>query len=137
MEIRNYMNAMRMILTKKNLINLTKPISNIKCKDKKSLFNKLFSLNGTKVLSGYLDFNSYFDIYAEINNGQNHVINLSPIMKDIFAINNNAKYLKKDVTYSLNFFVDHLIKLEPGFNAEIVITNGQNTTIISSDKPIN
>ena len=42
---------------------LTTPISNAKCKNKKSLFNRLFSLDGTKILSGYIAPDSYFDAY--------------------------------------------------------------------------
>ena len=57
-----------------------------------------------------------------------------PIM-DEFRTNNNAKYLKKDVEYKINFELNHLIKLEPGFNAEIKITNGQNTLIINTQNP--
>ena len=49
--------------------------------------------------------------------------------------NNNAKYLKKDVTYNLKFNLNHLIKLEPGFNAEIEIKNSQNTFNINSQNP--
>ena len=58
---------------------LTTPISNSKCKNKKSIFNRLYSLDGTKILSGYLDANSYFDIYAEIKDEKNTIINLPQI----------------------------------------------------------
>ena len=49
---------------------------------------------------------------------------------------NTTKYLKKNVEYYLDFTVDHLIKLEPGFNTEVSIydDNGNNY-IISPNKP--
>ena len=114
---------------------LMTPISNVKCKNKKSLFNRLWSLDGTRIISGYLTPDSYYDIYVEINNDENHVINLSPIMLETYGINNNAKYLKKDIVYKLNFELDHLIKLEPGFDAEIVITDGKQKLTINSKNP--
>jgi len=119
----------------KKLNPLTTPISNVKCKDKKSLFNRLWSLDGTRIISGYLTPDSYYDVYAEIQNDENHVINLSPVMKDVFHYSNNAKYLKKDIEYTLNFELNHLIKLEPGFNAEIVITNKAQTLKINPQNP--
>ena len=119
----------------KKLTPLMTPISNVKCKDKKSLFNRLWSLGGTRILSGYLTPDSYYDIYAEIQNDENHVINLSPVMKEASSYNNNAKYLKKDIEYKLNFELNHLIKLEPGFNAEIVIANGAQSHKINSQNP--
>ena len=119
----------------KNLISLTNPISNIKCKNKNSIFNRLFSLNGKKIISGYISHDSEFDIYVEIQNDKNTFINLSPIMSENYRSRNNAKYLKKGIKYTINFFLNHLIKLEPGFIAEIVITNGKNTFIINPKKP--
>ena len=114
---------------------LMTPISNVKCKNKKSLFNRLWSLDGTRIISGYLTPDSYYDVYAEIQNDENHVINLSPVMVEGFGYSNNAKYLKKDIEYTLNFELDHLIKLEPGFNAEIVITNKTQTFTINPQNP--
>jgi len=119
----------------KKLNPLMTPISNVKCQDKKSLFNRLWSLDGTRIISGYLTPDSYYDVYAEIQNDENHVINLSPVMVEGFGYSNNAKYLKKDIEYTLNFDLDHLIKLEPGFNAEIVITNKTQTFTINPQNP--
>ena len=119
----------------KQLNPLTTPISNVKCKNKKSLFNRLWSLDGTRIISGYLTPDSYYDVYAEIQNDENHVINLSPVMIDTLRYFNNAKYLKKDIEYILNFELNHLIKLEPGFNAEILITNGVQRLTINSQNP--
>ena len=115
----------------KNLMILTSPISNIKCKNKTSLFNRLFSLNGTKIISGYIAHDSEFDIYAEIQNDENTFINVSHIITQDSESKNNAKYLKKNIKYTINFFLNHLIKLEPGFDVEIVITNGKNSSIIN------
>ena len=119
----------------KNLISLTTPISNIKCKNKKSLFNHLWSSDGTRIITGYIAPDSYFDIYVENKDDKNTDINLSTIMVTDTKTNNNAKYLKKDVTYNLKFNLNHLIKLEPGFNAEIEIKNSQNTFNINSQNP--
>ena len=46
----------------RNLNFLTTPISNEKCKNKKSIFNRLFTFDGTKILSGYISPDS-FSIY--------------------------------------------------------------------------
>ena len=120
----------------RNLTFLITPISNVKCKNKKSLFNRLFNLDGTKILSGYITPDSYFDIYAEVNHEpENQIINISPIMKDSLGWTNTAKYLRKNIEYTLNFHSDHIVKLEPGFDAEITITNGQITAKINPDNP--
>ena len=121
------MNAMQVIQF------LTTPISNSKCKNKRSIFNRLYSLDGTKILSGYLDANSYFDIYAEIKDEKNTIINLPQISE--YDTRNNAKFLKKDVEYKINFDLNHLIKLDIGFDAEIKIIKGQNIKIINSKNP--
>ena len=107
----------------KNLDSFANPISNVKCKNKISLFNRLFNLEGTKFLAGYIAPDSYFDIYAEINDNTSDVINLFPIYGNSICSRNTAKYLKKGVKYKINFDLDHMIKLEPGFDAKIRITN--------------
>ena len=103
---------------------LTTPISNAKCKNKKSIFNRLFSLDGTKILSGFIAPDSYFDGYAEIKDDTKKEIDISILMEKELGTRNNAKYLKKGVEYKINFELNHLIKLEPGFNANIQITDG-------------
>ena len=119
----------------KNLDFLTTPISNSKCKNKKSLINNLWTLAGTKIYSGFLTQNSYFDIYAEVKNDTNKIINLQSLMKNELYYNNNAKYLKKDVEYIINFELNHLIKLEPGFNAEVDIKKDQSIKKLNSQNP--
>ena len=120
----------------KNLDFLASPISNVKCKNKTSLFNRLFKLEGTKILAGYITPNSYFDIYAEIDDNTSEVINLFPLeIKNSFNSNNTAKYLKKGVEYKINFELDHLIKLDPDFDAEIKISNVIVDETINPQKP--
>ena len=124
----------------RDLTFLTTPISNKECKNKKSLFNRLFSIDGTKIISGYITPDSYFDIYIEIGLDQKNEINISPIMTDELETNNAAKYLRKDVNYTINFKLNHMVKLDPTFNAEIIITNGESSIIINSEKrasPVN
>ena len=118
----------------KNLTKLTKPISNIKCKNKKSLINRLFNFSGEKIVSGYLSPDSYFDIYVEIDKNTD-VIEINPILIDYIKVDSTAKYLKKGITYKLNFQASHLIKLEPGFKANILITNGRITAKINPKNP--
>ena len=117
-----------------NLEKITRPVSNYKCKNKKTLINRLFNFNGEKIISGYITHDSYFDIYAEIDN-DNNIINKSLIMMDSLDNNNTAKYLKKDIEYYINFNESHKVKLEPGFNAEINLSNGLSTFILNEENP--
>ena len=117
-----------------NLEKITRPVSNSKCKNKKTLINRLFNFNGEKIISGYITHDSYFDIYAEIDN-DNNIINKSLIMMDSLDNNNTAKYLKKDIEYYINFNESHKVKLEPGFNAEINLSNGLSTFILNEENP--
>ena len=122
----------------RDLTFLTTPISNMKCKNKRSLLNRLFYFDGTsKVLSGYLGPDSYFDMYVEVaHEEENTLINISSIMTDTIHTTNAAKYLKKNIEYTLNFYANHIVKLEPGFNAEITITKGKTTSKINPEYPI-
>ena len=56
-------------------------------------------------------------------------------MENELQTRNAAKFLKKEVEYKINFELNHLIKLEPGFNAEIKITGGSSTITINSQNP--
>ena len=119
------------LIKNKDLSILRNPIVN--CKDKKSAFNRLLSLKDIKLLSGYLSHNSYFDIYLDDDN-DNNKIQLSSLSKGIN--NSTSKYLKKDVIYTIDFTLDHLVKLDPSFNAEISIYNNKdNPIILNSDNP--
>ena len=121
-------------VNEKDLTFLTTPISNAKCKNKKSIFNRLFTFDGTKIISGYITPDSYFDGYIEINN-DDKTIDISAITKDYFNLPNTARYLKKNVEYTIKFTLNHTIKLEPGFDAEITITNGQTSAKINTQNP--
>ena len=103
-----------------NLTKLTMPLSY--CKNKKSLFNKIIKLSGTKLITGFLEYNSYLDIYFEIDNYSTK-INLPNIVFNNTKFLHTAKYLKKNIEYKLDFLADHLIKLEPDFQAEVYIYN--------------
>ena len=117
-----------------NLINnrdfsiLAKLIQYYERKD--SLMNKISSFKNNEILSLYLTYNSILDIYFEIGNNKTD-INLFP--ETINKFNNGAKYLKKDVGYNFNFAVDHLFKLEPGFDAEVNIQNNKNKITLSKN----
>ena len=121
-------------VNEKDLTFLTTPISNAKCKNKKSIFNRLFTFDGTKIISGYITPDSYFDGYAEINN-DDKTIDISAITRDLLKSPNTARYLKKNVEYTVKFTLNHMIKLEPGFDAEITITNGQTSSKINTQNP--
>ena len=118
----------------KNLDKLTTPISNAKCKNRKSLINRLFNFNGEKIITGYITPDSYFDIYAEIDKDTNS-IDINPLLISKLNIYSTAKYLRKGVEYKMNFPANHLIKLEPGYNAHITITNGQTSSSIDPEHP--
>ena len=103
-------------IDKSDLSILTKPITN--CKDKQSLLNRIYNFEGTKLITGYLDYNSVFDIYIELNNNDTD-IKLQGLTKNSF--NNAQKYLKKDIEYNLDFIADHLVKLELTDDEEVTI----------------
>ena len=115
-------------IDKNSLSFLTKPISI--CKNKKSILNKIYNFGGSKIITGYLGYNSYFDVYAEFND-DNTVIKIPDLTKDSFK--NLAKYLKKDLEYTLNFSANHLVKLEPGFDAEVLIYDDKTSIKLNSE----
>ena len=107
---------------KNNIDILTKPINNLT--NKKSAFNRLIQLNKNQLITGYLSTDSLVDIYLEIDNDN----------KDIYLSDfKNRKYIKKGIEYQIHFYLNHLIKLEPQFNAEVVIYN-YDTKIILNNK---
>ena len=117
-----------------DLTKLTKPINNYKCKNKKSIFDRLFSFNGDKILAGYLAPDSYYDLYVEIDKDSD-VIEINPLLTSQLQVDSTAKFLKKGITYKINFHLSHKIKLEPGYNANIIISNGQTTSTINTQYP--
>ena len=118
----------------KDLTFLTTPISNVKCKNKKSVFNRLFTLDGTKILSGYIAPDSYFDIYAEIEKESTN-IDVSPAMSQLIKMNHASKFLRKNIQYNINFLLNHMVKLEPGLDAEVTITKGTTNYILNAQNP--
>ena len=117
-------------IDKNDLSIITKPLNN--CKNKESILNKVYNLDGTKLITGYLGYNSFFDIYLDINDNNTN-IKLSTLGNGF--LNNSAKYLKKEIEYTLDFSANHLVKLDPGFNAEISIydNDGKNFKIDSEN----
>ena len=111
---------------KKDLSSITKPVSI--CKNKSSLFERIYKLEGTDFISGYLGYNSYFDIYIEFDNDDRN-IKLSTLTTS-YEVSNSAKYLQKDIEYNINFKVEHLIKITPEFKAEVTIYNNEGLYII-------
>ena len=118
-------------LDKNDLSILQNPIN--KCKNKKSIFNRLFTFKGTKTLSGYLTPNSYFDIYLEFNDDSNK-IKISQALQG--TINSASKYIKKDIEYIVDFTVDHMVKIEILDNIEVIISNDKNTVKLNSKNPV-
>ena len=105
-----------------NIDVLTKPINNLE--NKKGLFNRLIQINKNQLITGFVSANSLLDIYAEQDNDN----------KDIYLTDfKNRKYLKKDIEYHFHFYLNHLIKIEPQFKAEIIIYN-KDTKIIMNNK---
>ena len=115
----------------KDLSFLTKP--NINCENKKSVFNRLFSFKGSKIITGYLSPNSYFDIYAEYNDNENNIIKI-PSYSDN-TLNSASKYIRKDIEYRVDFDMDHMVKIETINNAEVIIYNEYQTIKLNSDNP--
>jgi len=118
----------------KDLTFLTTPISNVKCKNQKSVFDRLFTLDGTKILSGYITPDSYFDIYVEVEKESTN-IDVSPAMSQLLKMNHASKYLRKNIQYNINFLLNHMIKLEPGSGAEVTITKGTTNYILNAQNP--
>ena len=90
-----------------------------------SMINKVINLNGNKLFMGYLDYNSYLDIYFEKENKN--------ILDTQNYLLNGAKYLKKDKEYTIDFNINHLFKLEHGFNAEVTIYDDNGKIIKLND----
>jgi hypothetical protein len=74
---------------------------------------------------------SYFDLYAEIEDNKTS-INPFPIT-NMNIYKNGGKLLQANIEYSLNFTVDHLFKLEPGFDAVVNIYD-ENNNIVTLNK---
>ena len=119
-------------IDKNDLSILTKPITN--CINSKSIFNRLFSFKGSKIVSGYLSPNSYFDIYVEYNDDENNIIKLSSVSDN--TANSASKYIRKNIEYKIDFDLDHMIKIDKEINAEVTIYNKNNNIKLNSDNPV-
>ena len=108
----------------KYFLNISKPFNNIK--NKKSIINRIINLEKNKLITGYLSSNSYFDIYLEKDDNNTDIL-----------INNfkNRKFIKKGLEYNIKFPLNHLIKLEPGVNAEVKIINENKIILLNNKNP--
>ena len=114
-----------------DLSNLTMPMKN--SKKGQSAFNKVINFKTDKLLTGYLATNSYLDIYFEVDDNST-IINLNKMLETLYKC--AGKYLKKDIEYTINFTVNHLIKLEYGENAQVSIYDGNKIIeTLNKDKP--
>ena len=109
---------------------LTKPLST--CKNKKSIFNKLINLEDSKIISGYLDYNSYFDIYLDYVEDGDRNITLS-YLNDLSTglMNSMGKYLIEKEKYYLNIDSNYMVKLESEFDANVKIYDNKDNLIIT------
>ena len=96
-----------------------------------SKLNKLFSLQSNKLYSGYLDFETLYDIYIDIDNEDNIV----KMQKDDNVFGNLIKLFKPNIKYKLDFEVNHLIKLDPNFDAEVIITVEGKSILLNKKNP--
>ena len=98
-----------------------------------SKFEQLFTLKNNQLYSGYLDHETLYDIYMEIDNDNNIVV----LPKENNEYNNLMKLFKQNINYNLNFEINHLIKLDPNFDAEVTIKDSSNNNIIiNKNNPI-
>ena len=107
---------------------LTRPLSS--CKNKKTLFNRLITFDKTKIFSGYLDSNSFFDIYIDLEGDESNDIKISSLYNEN-PIDATAKYLTKGVEYNLDLKGKYMAKLEEGFNAKVSIYDGNKNDILT------
>ena len=120
-EIKLYESEYELNNIENNITILTKPINNLR--NKTSIFNRLIQLDKNKIITGYLSTNSFIDIYLEKDDNN----------KDIYISEfKNRKYLKKGIEYHFHFYLNHLIKLEPQFNSEIIIYNEDTIIILNN-----
>ena len=108
---------------------LTKPMKTYE--NEKSIVNKLFNLESNKLYSGFKDYQSLYDVYIDIDNEDNIV----KMQQEDNPFNNLMKLFKTNINYILYFEVNHLIKLDPNFNAEVTITDSEKTIILNKNNP--
>ena len=114
-----------------NLSYLTRPINT--CRNKTSVIDKIYHFDGTKLITGNLGMNNYYDIFLEFEGDTN--IKLTQSSQQTYE--NSVRYLKKDIEYNISFNANHLVHLDPSFNAEVIIYNDQGIYFtLNSSKPI-
>jgi hypothetical protein len=110
-------------------------LDNIEVKSIKSTYNFYEIRNETNldiftdddnIICFELKFQNSFD-YFELKAEDNITFNIFTKNEFIFNLTN----LKKDIEYYINFHETYKVKLEPGFNAQIILTNGLTTYIIN------
>ena len=116
-----------------NLLFLTKPIKTYE--NEKSILNRLCNLESNKLYSGYLDYQSLYDIYIDFDIDNNEE-SLVKIQKEDNPFNNLIKLFKPKIKYLIDFEVHHLIKLDPNFNATVTIKDFEKTIILDKNNPI-
>ena len=125
-------------INNKDLSSLQNPI--ISCKDKLSIFNRIITFNDKKLISGYISHNSYFDIYLDKldiseNNDDDKKIKISSLGKGIN--NSTSKNIKSGIDYTIDYELEHIIKIDPIFNAEVSIRDNKDRFIanLNNDNP--
>ena len=127
---KNYYGASDVYIKSMNLLNnndfsiITKPLNTYESFN--SYSNKLFNFENNTIISLNLFPDSYFDLYVEIEDNKTSINYI--YMNELFK--NGAKLLQKNIEYTFNFTVDHLFKLEPGFDAIVNIYDENNNTVI-------
>ena len=99
------------------------------------LSDNLLIISGYKLFTFYNIYNSLIDIYFQKVNDSDHIT----INKNMFENGNLVKLLNKNKNYSLDFTVDHLIKLDNNFlDAEVTFidSNGIEYILNNSTKVI-
>ena len=112
-----------------DLLFLTKPTKTYE--NEKSILNQLISLKSNKLYSGFLDYQTLYDIYIDIDN-EDYIVKMQ---KEDNPFNNLIKLFKPNINYILDFEVNHLIKLDPNFNSEVTITDSERTIILNKNNP--
>ena len=108
---------------------LTKPLKTYE--NEKSILNKLFTLESNKLYSGFKDYQTLYDFYIDIDKEENIV----KMQQEDNPFNNLMKLFKPNINYILDFEVNHLIKLDPIFDAEVTITDSEKTITLNKNNP--
>ena len=118
-------------IDKNNLSDIAKPSFNFE--NKTSILYRIHKLKETKLIAGYLDHNSFYDLYIDLNINDIN-IKLIPYSQGMYR--NAAKFLQKDKEYKLDFNINHLVKLDSGFNTNVSISgnNGEKYIINSENR---